>query len=334
MKTDYLISILVPVYNVSKFIYQCASSLFDQTYDNIEYIFVNDCSTDDSKLILVTTLQKYPHRIANTAIINNSENKGVASSRNIALHAAHGKFICYVDADDWLEKNAIELLVQKQLETNADIVYANAWMHTPGGTTIISEPLYQTKHDMMLAYSRLTSGYRMVLWRRLIRKSLYIENDIRCIEGLNYAEDKLILSQLAYYCNSFTHLDIPIYHYNRLNEQSLVDQRKDHCTIAHLTQEIGNLQALENFFHTHNKTYFEENCRAKLRLLKELMNQSIGENNKKTFHYIVQQINNTDHTYYDTIGWKTNYKKKLYSSFLYMKYVPIVKRITKKLFTN
>lgn len=329
--SEYKVSILVPFYNVAPYIERCARTLLEQTYHDIEYIFINDCSTDNSLYILENLLLQYPDRRRHTIIINNGENKGVASNRNIAIRKANGEFVCHVDADDWLEIDAIEQLVTKQMENDADIVYGNACMHTTSGTSIISEPDYPTKHDMLLAYSRLTPGYTMVLWRRLIRKSLYFKHNIWNIDGYNYAEDKLTISQLAYWSDRYAHLDNVIYHYNRLNETSLVAIRQHKESLHHIKQELGNIQAIEDFFHTHNETYFQETVKAKLIFIKNLMDEALNNQSKTTFRFLIQQIHHTDPAFYPVIGWKTNYKKRLYSNYYYMRFSPIVKRIIRKI---
>ena len=82
------VSILVPIYNVEKYIERCAVSLFEQTYENIEYVFVNDCTPDQSIKVLKHVLGRYPQRSSKTKVINHDRNRGVAASRNTALDKA------------------------------------------------------------------------------------------------------------------------------------------------------------------------------------------------------------------------------------------------------
>ena len=98
------VSVIIPVYNVEKYIEKCARSLFEQTLDDIEYIFIDDCSPDNSMLVLSKVLKSYPKREAQVRIIRNPENKGVAYSRTIGMKAATGEYMIHCDPDDWVDK--------------------------------------------------------------------------------------------------------------------------------------------------------------------------------------------------------------------------------------
>ena len=103
----YKVSIVIPVYNVEKYIERCVRSLFEQTLDDIEYIFVDDCSPDQSVAVLQSTLQDYPNRKESVRIIRHKENKGVAVARNAGINAAQGKYLIHCDSDDWVDANPI-----------------------------------------------------------------------------------------------------------------------------------------------------------------------------------------------------------------------------------
>ena len=113
---SYKVSVLVPVYGVERYIERCARSLFEQTYPNLEYVFVNDCTPDGSVVVLKRLMEEYPERKPFVRIINHERNRGISATRNTALDYASGEFVSFVDSDDWLESNAIELLVKRQME--------------------------------------------------------------------------------------------------------------------------------------------------------------------------------------------------------------------------
>ena len=104
------VSILVPVYGVEKYIERCARSLFEQTYDNIEYIFVDDCTKDRSIVILQKVLEGYPNRKNQVKILHHEKNRGLSAARNTALDASTGDYLMHVDSDDYLRKDAVLLL--------------------------------------------------------------------------------------------------------------------------------------------------------------------------------------------------------------------------------
>ena len=116
------VSVLVPVYNVSKYIERCAHSLFQQTFDDIEYVFVNDCSPDDSIKKLQKVIEQYPNRKKRVQIIHHDKNRGASVSRNTCLENSTGKYIQFIDSDDWIESDMIETMYNKAETESADIV--------------------------------------------------------------------------------------------------------------------------------------------------------------------------------------------------------------------
>ena len=93
----YKVSVIVPIYKVEKFIARCAKQLFEQTLPEVEYIFVNDCTPDNSMLELAKTIQAYPHKEHAIRICTHEVNKGLPSARNTGLQHAQGEFIFHCD---------------------------------------------------------------------------------------------------------------------------------------------------------------------------------------------------------------------------------------------
>ena len=118
----YDVSILVPVYNVSDFIERCLHTLFRQTYPNIQYIFVDDCSPDRSVEIIQDVLKDYPQRKDDVKIIKHEKNRGLAAARNTGLENAEGDFILNIDSDDFIELDMVELMFGKTKEEEDNIV--------------------------------------------------------------------------------------------------------------------------------------------------------------------------------------------------------------------
>lgn len=113
MDSNNKVSILVPIYGVEKYIEKCAHSLFRQTYSNIEYVFMNDCTPDYSMQVLQGVLAAYPERKDAVKIVEHSCNKGLSSARNIAFEASTGDYVMHVDSDDFLDVNAVEAVCAK-----------------------------------------------------------------------------------------------------------------------------------------------------------------------------------------------------------------------------
>lgn len=106
-----LVSILIPVYNVEAYIERCARSAFEQSYQNLEFIFVDDATPDASIQVLQRVIADYPDRCDSIKILHHERNRGLAAARNTAIAACHGDFVMHVDSDDWLEPEAAELLI-------------------------------------------------------------------------------------------------------------------------------------------------------------------------------------------------------------------------------
>ncbi len=219
MKSDYLVSICVPIYKVEDYIERCARSLFGQTYNNVEYIFIDDCSPDKSVQILKSVLCEYPQREKQTNIIKHKNNRGLAAVRNTAVHNAKGDFILCVDSDDFLDLEFVQTAVKLQKETNADIVTMNALHEYKHRQKRWCYPQYESPQAMI--ESVMVNETVCNIWGRLIRRSLYVKHNILCQEGLNVGEDFQQLIPLIYYSKIVvTDISNISYHYNCSNENS------------------------------------------------------------------------------------------------------------------
>lgn len=191
------ISILVPVYQVEDYIERCARSVFEQTYENIEYIFCDDCSPDRSIEVLERVMKDYPERAKHTRIIRFDENKGLATARNTLVAACQTDWLIHEDSDDWMELDLVESLVKKQQETNADIVCADFVLHHIDREERYSFPEFDNKDD----YFRLVlmNNDAHTCWGKLIRTSLYRDHNIKIAADCKKAEDMRSIIPLFYY---------------------------------------------------------------------------------------------------------------------------------------
>ena len=119
----YKLSVIIPIYNTAPFIERCVESLMLQTINQIEYIFINDASTDNSLFVLQNILNKYPNR--HSKIINLEHNSGISNARSIGLENYTGEYITHCDSDDWIEPEMYKTLCQLATKNDADIVTCN-----------------------------------------------------------------------------------------------------------------------------------------------------------------------------------------------------------------
>lgn len=169
---EYSVSVIIPVYNVGKFIERCVRSLMEQTMDNVEYIFVDDASPDNSIQILQEVLADYPKRRDNVRILTHAENKGLPAARNTGLAVAQGKYIFHCDSDDFVEPDMLEQLYGKAIECDADIVWCDWYLTFENSERYMKQPAYGTPLEALKAM--LSGAMKYNVWNKLIRRSLYV----------------------------------------------------------------------------------------------------------------------------------------------------------------
>lgn len=225
MNNQPSVSILVPFYNVEKYIERCARSLFEQTYENIEYVFVDDGSTDDSLAVLKILISEYCHREPHVQIYSFPVNKGLATARNYLVDHCQTDWLIHVDADDWVEHDLVAHLLEKQQETGADIVISNYLKHGNGYVSKYDFKDYQKKSDFLKLILSDMDAHN--IWGRLIRRSLYVSNSIRVSTDCVIAEDLRAFIRLAYYANQIVMLNEYGYHYETRREERITNKNPE-----------------------------------------------------------------------------------------------------------
>ena len=166
------VSVIVPVYNVEKYLKKCLDSLVNQTLRDIEIIIVNDGSLDNSQNIIDEYVKKYPELIKSFI----KENGGQGSARNLGLDYATGDYISFVDSDDWLDLNALEEMYNLAKETKSDVVICDMIDHYEDGT---SKTFNCTKYNSV--YEVTPSACNKIFKRSII-------GDIRFLNGEWYED--------------------------------------------------------------------------------------------------------------------------------------------------
>lgn len=220
MNTTPKISVIVPVYNVEKYIERCVSSLFQQTLDEIEYIFVDDCSPDRSIDILHEIIKKYPNREKWVKIVRHEKNQGLTSARNSGISIAKGEYISHCDSDDWVELTMYEELYNKAKKMSADAVYCDINMVYKNYNEIYRAALFScNKIEFIRNY---IASVWTSLCNTLIRKDVYKNHNLYSPTHLCYCEDFWLSVRLFHYANKVSYVDKPLYNYNRMNETSIM----------------------------------------------------------------------------------------------------------------
>ena len=223
------LSLIVPVYGVEKYIARFAESAFGQTYNDIQFIFVNDGTKDRSMEILHDLIEaRYSHLKPHIDIIN-KENEGLPAARKTGLEHADGEYILFADSDDWLETDAVEKIMAKADETDADIIYFDLIKEYGHKTSYKREKEYtaQTKDDFIInIFNYKSHGYTVT---KCFRKKIY-EDNVIYTPKLGMHEDIYLMSQIIFYADSLAHIPEALYHYRKDNPDSFCaqDRRKRH----------------------------------------------------------------------------------------------------------
>ncbi|MGG7073543.1 glycosyltransferase family 2 protein [Campylobacter sp. 9BO] len=216
---DHKVSIIVPIYNVEKFIEKCAITLFKQDYDNIEYIFVNDCTPDNSMQILQKVIDKYPNRKNDIKIINKPNNEGLPQARKSGLKVASGNYILNVDSDDWIKLNMVSSLICEAKKSGADIVCFD-YVKEFKNKNIIRNFFYTKNHpksNLEFIKAILAHEISVSMCDKLVKKKLYESVEF---PYFSHCEDSFVNLQIFYEAKTFAYINKPFYHY-RTNPNSL-----------------------------------------------------------------------------------------------------------------
>ena len=236
------VSIVVPVYGVEKYIERCARSLFTQTFGDIEYIFVNDCTKDSSMQVLEFVMKDYPAR--NVRIINKEKNEGLPQARKTGVLASTGDFIMHIDSDDWVEHDIVEKLYARAMEEVADMVYCD-WVEEYEDRSVLF-----SQHPMSIEnYYKSILGFKSFsyVWNRLTKRELY--------DGIEFPipymlEDFVITSQLVSKAMKVSLVQEPLNHYSKMNTGQSMSQEKRK---QNMVQKVRNLYSVWNRLNTSSQ---------------------------------------------------------------------------------
>jgi len=209
-----LVSIIIPVYNVSAYLPQCLDSVKGQTYRNIEVLMVNDGSSDGS-YELCRSYEKGDSRFH----LIDKVNSGVSDSRNIGLGLAQGKYLQFADGDDWLTPDAVHTFVHAAESTGADLVVSHFYREAGGrvakrghikGEAILTRTEYA--EEMMKAPANYYYG---VLWNKFYRRSIVEAHRLRFDREVNWCEDFLFNLEYMERARLIAAVPQPLYFYRK-----------------------------------------------------------------------------------------------------------------------
>lgn len=259
------VSAIIPIFKVRNFVERCACSLFEQTLKEVEYIFIDDASPDDSMEILKLCIERYPERKGQIKILTREQNKGLPAARNTGLTVATGEYVFHCDSDDFVEPTMLEEMYEAAKAKDADMVYCDFYLSFEKNERYMSNPNYETAEDMF-KLGLLGGNMKYNVWNKLVRRSLYSDNDIWFPAGHGMGEDMTMI-RLAACAKSIAYVPKAFYHYVKLNANAysatMSDRHKVDIrfnvdqTVAFLVDKFGNNIAKEiAFFKLNTKLPF------------------------------------------------------------------------------
>ncbi len=255
-REDKKISVIVPVYNVEKFLEKCVDSILGQTYKNLEVILVNDASPDNCSDICRRLAEKDSRII----VIEHEKNKGVSASRNSGLDIATGDFIGFVDGDDWVESDMYEYLLKSLIEHEADIAQCNWYYEEADGKSLTqlvkaNEIIVHDKHTALHNFF-LGTDVSYSLWSKLFNRKVI--GNLRLNERYKRSEDVLFIYHILKKEATIVVTNLSKYHYVKHSESCISKFNEtffDNVTVAHfMLQDVGK----ESKFRASALTFFVE----------------------------------------------------------------------------
>lgn len=235
------VSVLVPVYGVERFIERCVVSLMEQTYWNMEFVFVDDATPDNSIAILESVVNRYSDRINQVRIIHHEVNNGLSAARNTAVAAATGDYIWHVDSDDYISLNAVERLVTVASSESADIVISDAYEVSEKGVKLL-----RAEYVNKVTYIKGLIQHTNICahWNKFYRTQFYKNTMIQSLENIRLAEDYAVTPRLVHKANSIVVLHEPFYYYETTNQNSYVHN----LSKTAITSQLDADKVLKHYF--------------------------------------------------------------------------------------
>ena len=247
------VSVIVPIYNIAPYVYQCVSSIINQTYKNLEIILVNDGSTDESGYFC-----EYFKKIDKRVKVINKKNGGLVSARKAGIKEAKGDYIFYVDGDDWLEADCIGIYTKEALKNKSDVVIASHFREFIGVfkrmNNVIPFGIYD-KEKLSKIYPYLISdnkffrhGIYTYSWGKLYKRELALKFQFDVLDDLTIGEDAAFLYPLLFDIQKMSLIDYSGYVYrHRLNSMLKV--------YGEIKSEIKKLTVLFDFLQKKLKDF-------------------------------------------------------------------------------
>lgn len=241
------LSVIVPMWGVEKYIEKCARSLFESTLEDIEFVFVNDCTPDKSVEVLERVMTDYPKRAKQTSIVHHEVNKGLPQARKTGFEACHGEWITYCDSDDWVHLEMYEKMLATANEGGCDLVCCDFVFQSDD--KVLWEPVYDKSNSSEILRMDLISGnVSNAVWNKIVHRSVY-ESSGLYFPFLSMDEDDVITCQLAYFSKKIGYIHECLY-YHYANPESMTNVKTQDKIERGIRQRIENRKWIVSFLES------------------------------------------------------------------------------------
>ena len=229
------VSVIIPVFNVEKYIDKCLKSIVNQTLADIEIICIDDCGTDNS----IRIVENYALKDERITIIYNSKNRGLSTSRNLGLQIAQGKYVYFLDSDDYLEENALEDLYNISEKNQTEVLYFDTDVmnlgHYENGCNGYEPPAYSKNQKIqsgqaLFSNAIINNTWDTCVWRQFYLKEFLMKNNIRFADGLAH-EDWSFSFETAMLATRVMYVPLKLHMYVR-RENSITDRTNWHRLVS------------------------------------------------------------------------------------------------------
>lgn len=264
------ISIIVPIYGVEKYIERCVRSLFEQTLDDLEYIFVDDCTLDHSMEILKQLIEEYHSRLTadrkSVKVLRMHVNSGLAEVRKYGLKFCTGDYIFHCDSDDWADVNMCRWMYEEAIKHEADIVLCDFYSSDGKNTRYYIG--CNSIEKIKVLYDLLERKISWAVWNKLVKRSLY-QNNIHYPQNAN-GEDLVLTSQLIYFAKKIAYVHKALYYYY-CNNNSITRLPTPEGIVRRFSDLGANINIIDAFFSTKLEKRRYENIIVNLKFMRKTL---------------------------------------------------------------
>jgi len=269
------VSIIIPVYGVEMYIERCARSLLKQTLDDIEYLFVDDCSPDNSVEILKQILEDFPFRKKQVKIHKMEKNSGQALVRQWGMKNATGEYVIHCDGDDWVDVDMYKVMYEEAKNKKADVVVCDYCIASDNGKNYVVRGCHATENEEFVE-NLLLQRDSWSLCNKLFKRTTYSNKPISYPIGA-MGEDMVICLQLLLNSKKLVYVNKPFYYYYT-NTNSITKKQSKDAIIKRFQQSVANASILLDICKQWNLyDKYKEDIDSILLNKKNLLRPLIGE---------------------------------------------------------